>query len=117
MKNKTLKQFIQNEMVLYDLAFAEKDFKKSFQHLERIHIVSQSLPMAHIKIHLRMLKFAILTSNPLEIMIQFLYSIFSAKFSILNIFPKGNTGGANAIFKGKMSIPEDLKIILNKFKA
>jgi hypothetical protein len=108
MKNKDLKQFIQNETVLYDLAFVEKDFKKAFNHLERIHIVSQSFPIAHTKIHLRMLKFAILTSRPLEIMIQFLYSLFSAKFSILNIFPKGNTGGVNAIFKGKMPIPEDL---------
>ena len=42
-------------------------------------------------------------------MIQVLYSLFSAKFSVLKIFPKGNTGGVNAIFKGKMSIPEDLR--------
>ena len=109
MKNKDVKQFIQNETILYDLSFTEKDFKKAFNHLERIHIVSQSSPIAHTKIHLSMLKFAILTSRPFEIMIQVLYSLFSAKFSVLKIFPKGNTGGVNAIFKGKMSIPEDLR--------
>jgi hypothetical protein len=113
MKNQEVKQFIDNEQIKYDLAFAKKDFQKAFQHLERIHILSQSFPIAHTLIHLRMLKFAIATSRPLEIIIQFLYSLFSAKFSMLNIFPKGNTGGVNAIFKGKMSIPEDLNHLVN----
>ncbi len=112
MKNQELEKFIQNEKVKYDIAFADKDFQKAFQHLERIHIVSQSFPIAHTIIHLRMLKFAILTSRPLEIVIQFLYSLFSAKFSLLNIFPKGNTGGVNAIFRGKMSIPDDLRHLI-----
>jgi hypothetical protein len=60
-------------------------------------------------IHLRMLSFAIRTFRPFEIFVQLIYSLFSFKFSLLNIFPPGNTGGADAITKGAMKIPKDLQ--------
>jgi hypothetical protein len=59
--------------------------------------------------HLRMLHFAIITFRPLEILVQTIYSLFSFKFSMFNVFPQGNTGGANAIIKGQMTIPSELK--------
>jgi hypothetical protein len=107
-----LKDFIKNELVLYQNEFESKNYAFAFKHLERVHLVSQPFPMEHTIIHLRMLKFAILTCRPFEILVQILYSIFSFKFSLLNIFPQGNTGGANAIRKGKMIIPLDIKHLL-----
>jgi hypothetical protein len=104
-----LKDFINKELLLYRKEFVEKNFVKAFSHLERIHIVSQPYPIEHTLIHLRMLNFAIHIFKPIEITVQFIYSIFSFKFSLMNIFPEGNTGGANALTKGRMIIPTDIQ--------
>jgi hypothetical protein len=109
-----LKNKISDELKLYKTELQMGDRKIAFSHLERIHILSQPFPLKHTIIHLRMLLFAIRFFKPVEIMVQLLYSLFSAKFSLLNIFPTGNTGGANAIKKGKMPIPEDLQKFINK---
>jgi hypothetical protein len=109
-----LQGFIKTELGLYKTEFASKNYDLAFGHLERIHIVSQPFPVEHTLTHLRMLRFAILTFRPFEIVVQILYSLFSFKFSMLNIFPVGNTGGANAIKKGKMLIPQDIMEQLSK---
>ena len=104
-----LKLLIESELKAYKLEFANRNFNLAFRHLERIHIVSQPFPIEHTLIHLRMLSFAIRTFRPFEILVQLTYSLFSFKFSFLNIFPQGNTGGADAIIKGAMTIPKDLQ--------
>jgi hypothetical protein len=109
-----LKIFIINELELYKSAFKQKNYNIAFGHLERVHIVSQPFPIEHTLVHLRMLRFALLTFRPFEILVQLLYSLFSFKFSMLNIFPQGNTGGASAIKKGQMKIPADIQFILIK---
>lgn len=108
-----LRDFIKSELILYKKEFEHKNYDGAFERLERVHIVSQPFPIEHTLIHLRMLKFAVLSFRPVEILVQLLYSLFSFKFSMLNIFPQGNTGGANAIKKGKMEIPLDIQHILS----
>ena len=110
---KILKDFIQTELGFYKNEFERKNYDLAFGHLERVHIVSQPFPLEHTLTHLRMLKFAIITIRPVEFIVQILYSFFSFKFSMLDIFPQGNTGGANAILKGQMTLPTDIQKILN----
>jgi Protein of unknown function (DUF3703) len=112
----TLKNIIWDVLASHSFEMANSNFNKAFSHLERNHFICQQFPLAHSIIHLRMLKFSIITFRPLEILVQFIYSTFSFKFSLLKIFPKGNTGGANAVFKGKMQIPNDLAIVMMNSK-
>lgn len=109
-----LSEKIRTELIAYRTEIENRNIKIAFSHLERIHILSQPFPLKHTLIHIRMLWFAIRYFNPVEIVVQFIYSLFSAKFSMFNIFPQGNTGGANAIKKGKMPIPHDLKEFIIK---
>jgi Protein of unknown function (DUF3703) len=109
-----LKLLISSELDSYRKEFDKHNYDLAFRHLERIHIVSQPFPIEHTRTHLRMLSFAIRTFRPFEIIVQFVYSLFSFKFSLLNIFPQGNTGGANAISKGAMPIPDDLQMYILK---
>jgi hypothetical protein len=111
-----LKILIATELSSYRKEFDKHNYDLAFRHLERIHIVSQPFPVEHTLTHLRMLCFAIRTFRPFEIFVQFFYSLFSFKFSLLNIFPQGNTGGANAISKGAMPIPDDLQKEILKAK-
>lgn len=113
LEKQNLKALIRNELKLYREAFAGKQYDQAFKHLERIHIVSQPFPVQHTWIHLRMLRFAFVTFRPVEILVQLVYALFSGKFSMLCIFPAGNTGGADALLKGRMKIPEDLEKEMN----
>ncbi len=111
---KNLKELIQRELDLCRQAFAKNEYDLVFSHLERVHIISQPFPIEHTVIHFRMLTFAIKTLRPLEILVQFFYTLFSGKFSMLNIFPPGNTGGASALTKGRMAIPKDIENEMRK---
>jgi hypothetical protein len=104
-----LKELIKSELDFYRQAFAKNNYDLAFSHLERVHIISQPFPLEHTVIHFRMLTFAIRTFRPFEILVQFFYTLFSSKFSMLNILPQGNTGGANALIQGRMDIPTDIK--------
>jgi Protein of unknown function (DUF3703) len=97
------------ELEQYIIANGNKKCNSAFKHLMRIHNVSQPYTIKHTIIHIRILKFAFIALEPLEIIIQILHSLFSFKFLLQNIFPQGNTGGASGILKGKMTIPMDLK--------
>jgi Protein of unknown function (DUF3703) len=114
LNEKNLKELIYNELSAYKLEFSKSNYDRAFSHLERVHIISQPFPIEHTVIHFRMLTFAIRTLRPLEILVQFFYTLFSGKFSMLNIFPQGNTGGANALTKGEMPVPMDLKMEMMK---
>jgi Protein of unknown function (DUF3703) len=110
--NEKVKKFIEVELNLFATAYKLKDYNQAFSHLQRVHIVSQPYPIEHTLIHLRMLQFALVTYRPIEILVQIVYSMFSFKFSMLNIFPKGNTGGVNAVTKGRMEVSSDIESIL-----
>jgi TRAP-type mannitol/chloroaromatic compound transport system permease small subunit len=112
LKSKELKLQMFKEYKNYYSANSIKDFDLAWQYLQRIHILSQPYAIEHTKIHFIMFWFAIRNSKWLDIPVQLLYSLFSAKFSILNIFPQGNTGTANDIFKGKMEVPADLQTLI-----
>lgn len=112
--NTNIKQFIVSEKQLYNEAFSSKDYHKAFSHLERIHIVSQPYATAHTISHLQMLKFAILTFRPFEILVQIIYTLFGGVLSLIGLVPNGNTGGANAISKGQMEIPDDIQNIIKQ---
>lgn len=104
-----IKQFIEQELKLYHQSFSNKDFEKAFSNLERIHIVSQPFVIPHTVSHLYMLRFALQTLRPKEIIVQVFYTLLGGILSFIGLVPIGNTGGANAISKGKMEVPEDLK--------
>ncbi|MBL7764733.1 MAG: DUF3703 domain-containing protein [Chitinophagaceae bacterium] len=110
--NTKIKNFIALEQQQYDEAFSNKNYEKAFSHLERIHIVSQPFAIAHTISHLRMLKFAILTFRPFEILVQIIYTLLGGLLSLIGLVPLGNTGGANAISKGNMEIPNDIQTII-----
>jgi hypothetical protein len=112
MKSKELKHRISEEYQNYYSAIKIKAFEAAWQYLQRIHILSQPYPVEHTKIHFKMFWFALRNSKWLDIPIQFLYLLFSAKFSILKLFPQGNTGIAKDIFRGKMEVPKDLEKLI-----
>lgn len=57
----SLKDFITAELGRYKTEFSNQEFDFAFGRLERVHVISQLYSWRLTFIHLKMLKFAILT--------------------------------------------------------
>ena len=107
-----LKVEVNKEIALSKECISKKDWPKAWFHLERAHILGQSSPYQHSRIHWRMLIFAFRIKNRKEIIGQLPRLFIGGIKSFVGKIPVGNTGGANVHPLQPMEIPEDLKVIL-----
>jgi pimeloyl-ACP methyl ester carboxylesterase len=91
---------------------AREQFQDGFRHLERAHILSQSSTRQHVRVHYRMLCWAVLRKDRKEILGQLLRIVGAATKTAIGLIPSGNTGGANVSPFRSMPVPEDLKVLL-----
>lgn len=90
----------------------EAKLPEAWRHLERAHILSQAYAWPHTVVHARMLGFGWRRRNAREIVGQLVRLVVAAPGSLLGRAPLGNTGGANVGILTPMTIPEDLRAIL-----
>jgi Protein of unknown function (DUF3703) len=93
-------------------AFRHHDLPKSWAHLERAHVLSQSMAGRHVRTHLAMLHFAARTFRPHEVAGQLFRTLVAAPGTWSGRYPLGNTGGANVSAFAPMAVPADLQRLL-----
>ena len=93
-------------------AFSRGDFAEAVRCFERAHILGQRRTTLHVRAHVAMLRVAWRRSDKREIVGQMSRIIAAALFSRVWV-PEGNTGGANVSAFERMSVPEDLRRILD----
>lgn len=86
---------------------------EAWRHLERAHIVSQSLLWPHLYCHWRMLAIAVHCSDWHEIAGQIMRLFLAPLGNLTGRLPIGNTGRSDVSAFVKMQIPSDLQSILN----
>lgn len=89
------------------------DFVDEWRHLERAHVLSQSIAIAHVRTHLAMLGYGIRHRDRREITGQLVRLVVAAPGTWTGRYPVGNTGGANVSALEPMLIPDDLQAVLN----
>jgi hypothetical protein len=94
-------------------ARATGDSVAEWAHLERAHILSQPLTIAHIRTHLAMLGYGIRHHDRREITGQMTRLLVAGPGSAIRRYPLGNTGGAGVSATAPMPIPADLQPVLN----
>jgi hypothetical protein len=114
---KSLAEHIEREIELAKLSEAENDLLAAFTHLERAHVLGQSLTDKHTRVHWLMLRNGWKRRDAREIFGQVVRIIGAATKTPFGIYPGGNTGGANVYFFKKMPVPADLQEILNSAKT
>jgi hypothetical protein len=87
------------------------DSAAEWHHLERAHILSQPLAIAHIRTHLAMLGYGLRHRDRREITGQLARLLVAGPGSALGRYPLGNPGGANVSAVTAMPIPGDLQAI------
>ena len=81
----------------------------AFRHLERAHVLGQAATVEHVRVHWRMLRWALRHRKPGEVAGQVWRLIGAALMTGLGWLPDGNTGGANVSGFRSMPIPPDLQ--------
>lgn len=89
------------------------DFRSSWHHLERAHILGQPYPCQHTLVHWKMLLFGIKIRDTKEILGQIPRLLVGGVKSFVGEIPVGNTGGANVPPLKRMDIPSELKRIID----
>ena len=120
MKNKgfykNIKKHIDAEIKKADDLINEGNLSNAFQHLERAHVLGQSITYEHTRVHWLMLKIGWQKGDFREIFGQIFRIVGAASKTPFGIYPSGNTGGANVWFFKPLPVPNDLRKIIREAK-
>jgi hypothetical protein len=89
------------------------DVEDEWRHLERAHVLSQPMAVAHVRTHVAMLGYGLRHRDGREIVGQLVRLVVAAPGTWTGRYPVGNTGGANVSALKPMPIPDDLQAVLN----
>ena len=107
-----LHRHIEDEIRLAAAAERNGELGLAFSHLERAHVLGQSITSSHTHIHWLMFRLAWKMLSPREIWGQFIRIVGAATKTPFGIYPTGNTGGSNVWFFKPLPVPEDLQALL-----
>lgn len=111
-----LKKHVTEELAKSKETFRKGELQTSWRHLERAHILGQAYPIEHSQAHWKMLLFALRIKNTKEILGQIPRLLVGGVKSFVGEIPLGNSGGSNVPPLKPMEIPEDLSLILERYK-
>ena len=109
--NPALRDAYEAELGAADTATAGGKVEVAFHHLERAHILSQRHTTEHVRVHWRMLRLGASVGAWREVIGQATRIVAAAMFSRIWV-PTGNTGRANVSALKPMSVPDDLRSVL-----
>ncbi|AUN97692.1 hypothetical protein C0V70_06115 [Bacteriovorax stolpii] len=109
---KIVRLHYEKELSLYKQNYDFKSFEQCWEHLERAHILGQFSWKDHFFVHIKMFTLAVRSRNVGEIIGQIPRLILAIPGSLLGKAPKGNIGSSKVGIFQPMSIPEDLKQII-----
>ena len=111
-----LHRHIEEEIRLAGASERNGDLGLAFSHLERAHVLGQSITGSHTRVHWLMFRLALKMRSPREIWGQIVRIVGAATKTPFGIYPTGNTGGSNVWFFKPMPVPEDLRTLLQDSK-
>jgi hypothetical protein len=100
---------VRSELDASHHAEGKGDATAAFRHLERAHVLGQANTIAHVRVHWRMLRWALRHHRAREVAGQVMRIVGAATKTPVGWLPHGNTGGANVSPFRPMPIPLDLQ--------
>jgi hypothetical protein len=114
--NPALRNAYEVELSAANAAATGGKVEVAFYHLERAHILSQRHTSKHVYVHWLMLRLGASTGAWREVFGQSTRIVAAAVFSRIWV-PIGNTGRANVSAIKPMSVPDDLRSLLENGEA
>jgi hypothetical protein len=100
-----------------ELRAARENPGEEFHHLERAHVLGQASTREHVRVHWRMLLWAIEHRDARELFGQVYRLAGAATKTFIGLVPSGNTGGANVSPLKPMPIDPELAKIIDQAKS
>jgi hypothetical protein len=97
-----------------ELAAAERDPEHGFKHLERAHVLGQASTREHVRVHWRMLTWAVRQRDAREIFGQVIRLLGASLLTFIGKVPTGNTGGSNVSAIRPIPIDPELADIIER---
>ena len=97
-----------------ELAAAGRDPEHGFVHLERAHILGQASTREHVRVHWRMLMWALRRRAAGDFLGQLFRLTGAATLTFFGTVPNGNTGGSNVSAIRPMAIDPELAAIIER---
>jgi hypothetical protein len=97
-----------------ELRAARADAANEFAHLERAHVLGQASTREHVRVHWRMLLWALRHRDARESFGQVYRLVGAATKTFIGLVPTGNTGGANVSPVKPMPIDPELAAIIQR---
>lgn len=108
-----IRPHVQAELDLSAAAERAGSVDLAFHHLERAHVLGQQATLLHVRVHWRMLRFAMRQGQSGEVFGQALRMLLAAPLAIIGILPTGNTGGSAVNGFTPMPVPADLQRLID----
>jgi hypothetical protein len=105
--------WVQFELDAADLAEARAERDMAFRRLERAHVLGQAATIEHVRVHWRMLLWALRHRQAREAAGQLGRLAAAAVMTGFGWLPEGNTGGADVSAFRPMPIPPDLQHLID----
>lgn len=112
-----IRPHVEAEFAAADIAERAGDAVTAFRHLERAHILSQGSTVQHVRVHLRMLSWALQRHDLREAIGQSLRVVGATTKTWVGLIPHGNTGGSNVSAFKPMAIPDDLARLIGTARS
>jgi hypothetical protein len=109
--NIALRNAYEAELSAANAATVGGNVEVAFHHLERAHILSQRYTLEHVHVHWLMLRLGASVGAWREVIGQLKRIVAAAVFSRIWV-PIGNTGRADVSALKPMSVPDDLRPLL-----
>ena len=100
-----------------ELAAAALDPERGFSHLERAHVLGQASTREHVRVHWRMLTWALRHRDAREFFGQLLRLTGAATKTFIGMVPTGNTGGSNVSAIQPMHIDPELAALIERARG
>lgn len=104
---------VQRELDAARQADALGDAQTAFRHLQRAHVLGQAATVEHVRVHGRMLLWALRQRKPAEAWGQFWRLVAATLFTGIGWLPHGNTGGADVSALLPMPVPPELQRVID----
>ena len=112
-----IRPHVDQELLAASAAEAAGEASLAFAHLERAHVLGQASTVEHVRVHWRMLRWAIRQGASGESRGQLLRIAGAATKTAFGLVPEGNTGGANVSPLAPMPVPDDLADLIRRARS
>lgn len=109
-----INELIDAELGAFATARADGNRSSAWHSLERAHILSQARLRQHLRVHVAMLGYAVVTRDPREGVGQLFRLLLAPIGHLTGRTPVGNTGRSNVGAFRPMPIPHDLRSVLER---